>query len=160
MRRLGIGIILIILGLIVLAFPALGLVPAAIVTGFLVLFLGLGLLFMGIMEIGQRLSLGIIEIIIAIIAIGLGIGFIVDASLFAFVAGFIVYIVGIFLIIAGIINLITKSDTRWTGIVAIIIGLLYLIIGTLVAHNPLYLGILIGLWLLIMGIIFTATTGK
>ena len=153
MQKMGSAIILIILGLIVLAFPLLGLVPAAWITGFLVLLLGLGLLLGGIMEMGESAGLGILELILGIIAIILGIGFIFNPSLFAFVAGLIVYLVGIFLIIVGIMSVITKAgNSRWNGVVALIIGLLYVIVGTLFASNPIYLGILIGLWLLIMGI--------
>ena len=148
------AILLIILGLIVIAFPLLGLVPAAILTGFLVLLLGLGLLLGGIMEMGESAGLGILEIILGVIALILGIGFIFDPALFAFVAGLIVYIVGIFLIIVGLIGMITTSGgSRWNGVIALIIGILYIVLGKLVATNPVVLGILIGLWLLIMGII-------
>ncbi len=153
MQKMGSAIILIILGLIVLAFPVLGLVPAAILTGFLVLFLGLGLLLGGIIEMGESAGLGILEIILGIIALILGIGFIFDPALFAFVAGLIVYLVGIFLIIVGLIGIISKSgNSRWSGVIALIIGILYIVLGKLVATNPVVLGILIGLWLLIVGI--------
>lgn len=153
MQKLGSAIVLIILGIIVMAFPLVGVIPAAVLTGFLVLVLGLGLLFSGIVEMGESAGLGILEILLGIIALVLGIGFIFNPALFSFVAGLIVYIVGIFLIIVGIIGVITKAgDSRWNGVIALIIGLLYVIVGTLFASNPVYLGILIGLWLLIMGI--------
>ena len=153
MQKMGIAIILIILGLIVLAFPVLGVVPAAVITGFLVLLFGLGMLFGGLFEISESISLGILEIILGIIALILGIGFIFNPALFAFLAGLIIYIVGIFFVIAGIIGVITKAgNSRWNGVVSIIIGLLYIIVGS-IATNPIYLGILIGLWLLIMRII-------
>jgi membrane protein HdeD len=147
------AILLIILGLIVLAFPLLGLVPAAIITGFLVLLLGLGLLIGGIMEMGESAGLGILEIILGIIAIILGIGFIFDSALFAFVAAWIVIIVGLFLLIVGLVQIISKSGgSRWTGLVPLIIGILYIVLGYLVKTDPVVLGILIGLWLLIVGI--------
>ncbi len=153
MQKMGSAIVLIILGLIVLAFPLIGVVPAAVITGFLVLILGLGLLLGGIIEMGESAGLGILEIILGIIALILGIGFIFNPALFSFVAGLIVYIVGIFLIIVGIVGIISKAgNTRWNGVVALIIGILYVIVGSLFASNPVYLGILIGLWLLIMGI--------
>ena len=155
----GSALVLIVLGLIVLAFPLLGIVPIALITGFLVLILGFGLLFGGIIELGESeglesAGLGSLEIILGIIALVLGIGFIYNPSLFAIVAGFIVYLVGIFLIIVGIVGMILKSgNSRWNGIVTLIIGILYLIMGTLFVSNPIYLGILIGIWLLITGII-------
>lgn len=153
MQKMGSAIVLIILGLIVLAFPLLGVVPAAVITGFLVLIFGLGLLFGGITEMGESAGLGILEIILGVIALVLGIGFIFNPGLFAFLAGLLIYIIGIFLVVVGIIGVVTKAgNSRWNGVVAIIIGLLYMIVGAYVS-NPIYLGILIGLWLLIMGII-------
>jgi len=131
MQKMGSAIVLIILGLIVLAFPLLGLVPAAVLTGFLVLILGLGLLFGGIAEMGESAGLGILEIILGIIAFILGIGFIFNSALFSFAVAWIVII---------------------AGLVPLIIGILYIILGYLVKTDPLVLGILIGLWLLIMGI--------
>jgi uncharacterized membrane protein HdeD (DUF308 family) len=153
MQKMASALVLIILGLIVLAFPLLGLVPAAFVTGFIVLFLGIGLLLGGIMEMGESASLGILELILGIIALILGIGFIVNPSLFSWVAGFIVWISGLFLIIAGIVGVLSKAGgNRWTGVIAIVIGLIYIAVGTLVKDNPAILGALIGLWLLITGI--------
>ena len=147
------ALILIILGLIVLAVPLLGLLPFSIITGFIVLILGLGLLFGGIMQMGESVGLGLLELILGIIALILGIGFIVDPGLFSFVAGFLVWIVGIFLIIAGLIGVITKAEgSRWSGIIAIIIGIIYVIVGTLIT-NPQILGALIGIWLIISGIL-------
>ena len=149
----GSAIILIILGLIVLAFPLLGIIPLSLITGFIVLFLGIGLLLAGIAEMGESAGLGILEIILGIIALILGIGFIFNPGLFSWLVGFIVWIVGLFLIIAGIMGIFTKAGgSRWNGVVALIIGILYVIIGVFVA-NPVDLGVLIGLWLLITGII-------
>jgi len=128
MEKSGSAIVLIILGLIVLAFPLLGLIPLSLITGFIVLILGIGLLLSGIMEMGESAGLGILEIILGIVALILGIGFIFNPGLFGWLAGFIVWIVGL------------------------IIGLLYVIIGNLFKDNPALLGVLIGLWLLITGI--------
>lgn len=153
MQKTATALILIILGLIVLAFPLLGLLPFSIITGFIVLILGIGLLIGGIMEMGESAALGILEIILGIIALVLGIGFIVNPGLFSWVAGFIVWIAGLFLIIAGIVGILSKTGgSRWNGVIALIIGIIYIIVGTLIA-NPVILGILIGLWLLISGIL-------
>jgi len=150
MQKMISAIILIILGLIVMAVPILGILPVALITGFLVLILGIGLLLGGIIELGESAGLGVLEIVLGVIALILGLGFIFSPALFASVAGFLIYIVGLFLIIAGIMGIISKEDnSRATnGLVAIILGLLLLFLGS----NPIYLGVLIGLWLLIMGI--------
>ncbi len=153
MQRMGIGLALIILGIIVLLFPLLGVVPLAVLTGVAVLFLGIGLLLTGINVMGESATMGIIELILGLIAIILGIGFIFNPALFSFVAAIFVFIGGIFLIIAGIADIASKAGgTRWTGALALILGIIYLIVAVLVV-NPFYLGILIGLWLLITGII-------
>ncbi|MGZ7044209.1 MAG: DUF308 domain-containing protein [Methanobacterium sp.] len=155
MQRIGIGIALIILGIIVLAFPLLGVVPLAVLTGIAVLFLGIGLILTGINVMGTSAAMGIIELILGLLAIILGIGFIFNPALFSFVAAVFVFIGGIFLIIAGIADIASKAGgSRWTGLLALVLGIIYLIVAVLVA-NPFYLGILIGLWLLITGIILT-----
>lgn len=154
MQRVGSALVLIILGLIVLAFPLLGVIPLAVLTGVAVLFLGIGLILTGINSMSSSAAMGIIELILGILAIILGIGFIFNPALFSFVAAVFVFIGGIFLIIAGIAGVATKAGgNRWTGVLALVLGLIYVIVAVFVA-NPLYLGILIGLWLLITGIIY------
>lgn len=152
MQKLGSAIVLIVLGLIVMAFPLLGVIPAALITGFVVLIFGLGLVLTGISEMEESMAVGLTEVILGIIALVLGIGLVANPTLFAIIAGLMVYIVGLILVVAGIAVVLTKDEGRMNGIIAIIIGLLYIIVGTL-ASNPLYLGFLIGLWLLIMGLI-------
>jgi uncharacterized membrane protein HdeD (DUF308 family) len=153
MEKTGNAIILIVLGLIVLAFPLLGVIPFSVLTGVAVLFLGLGLLFMGAASMGESLVMGIIELILGFLALIFGLGFIFNPTLFSFVAALFVFIAGIFLIIAGIVAIAAKTTgSRWTGLVALILGIIYIIVAAFI-KDPLYLGILIGLWLLITGII-------
>jgi membrane protein HdeD len=153
MQKMASALIMIILGLIVLAFPLLGLLPVTLITGFIVLILGIGLLLAGIMEMGESASLGIVQIIFGIIALILGIGFMVSPDLFAWVAGFIIWIAGLLLLIAGIVGIISKTGgSRWNGVIAAIIGLIYIVIGNYISSDPKILGALIGLWLIITGI--------
>ena len=153
MEKTGNAIILIILGLIVLAFPLLGVIPFSVLTGVAVLFLGLGLLFMGAGSMGESAVMGIVELILGFLALILGLGFVFNPALFSFVAALFVFIAGIFLIIAGIVAIASKTlGNRWTGLVSLILGIIYIIVAALI-KDPLYLGILIGLWLLITGII-------
>ena len=153
METKGNAWVFIILGLFILIFPLLGLIPLSVVTGLIVLILGIGLLINGLTEMGENASLGILELILGIIAFILGLGFIINPGLFSWLLGFIIWLVGIFLIIAGIIGIFTKAgDSRWNGVVAIIIGIIYIIVGNLI-QDPRILGALIGLWLLIVGIL-------
>jgi len=119
---MGIALILIILGLIVIAFPILGLVPFAVISGFLVLMLGIGLILAGISEMGEikGATLGISVLILGIIALILGIVFIFNPTLFAWVIGFIIWVIGLFLIITGIIRVLSKSGDNRCGVKDII----------------------------------------
>lgn len=153
MQKNTMAIVLIILGIIVLAFPLLGLVPVAVLTGLGALFLGLGLMVAGYVDLKVSKTLAILEIVLGVIAFILGIGFILNPSLFSFVAGLIIYLAGLFLIIVGIAALITKTGgSRWNGVITLIIGLIYVLLGYLIS-DPFTLGILIGLWLLITGVL-------
>jgi uncharacterized membrane protein HdeD (DUF308 family) len=154
MQKMGIALILIILGLIVIAFPLLGLVPVAILSGFLALILGIGLILTGIKEMGESegASLGTPLLILGIIALIIGIGFIFSPALYTRVVGFIVWIIGLFLIITGIARILSKTGDNRCGIKDIIFGVIILFVGLFLATYTWLLGVLIGLWLLTTGI--------
>lgn len=152
-KKKGTALVFIILGLFVLAFPLLGLIPISVVTGFIVLIVGIGLIIGGLMEIDDNRSLRILKLILGVIIFFLGMAIVVNPGLFSWLAGFLVWIIGLFLIFAGIIEIITKSSgKRLNGVIVLITGLLYTIIGNFIT-DPRALGALIGLWLLITGII-------
>jgi uncharacterized membrane protein HdeD (DUF308 family) len=152
MKKLGHALVFIILGLIVLAFPLLGVITASALSGFAVLALGIGLLIAGIGEMDESKTVGILDLILGFLALILGLGFIFNPALFSWVVGFLVLIAGLCLIIPGIVIVITKKgDIRWLGVAALVLGILYLIFGLYVS-NPVILGVLIGLWLLINGV--------
>jgi uncharacterized membrane protein HdeD (DUF308 family) len=152
-RKIGSALILIVLGLIIIAFPVLGIIPFSVLTGLAVLFLGVGLITAGLTTLDENRAMGIVELTLGVLAIILGIGFIFNPSLFSIVAAVFVFIAGLFLIISGIVAISTRvGGNIWTGLIAIILGIVYLIVAIYIA-NPLYLGLLIGLWLLITGIL-------
>jgi len=154
MQKMGIALILIILGLIVIAFPTLGLVPVALISGFLFLMLGIGLILAGIFEMGESegAGMGISLFILGIITLILGIGFIFSPALFAWVVGFIVWIIGLLIIIAGIVRILSKTGDNRCGVKDIIIGIIILFVGLYLATYTWLLGVLLGLWLLTTGI--------
>jgi uncharacterized membrane protein HdeD (DUF308 family) len=152
-KKIGSALVLIVLGLIIIAFPVLGIIPFGILTGLAVLFLGVGLIAAGLTSLEENRAMGIVELTLGVLAIILGIGFIFNPSLFSFVAAVFVFIAGLFLIISGIVALSSRiGGSIWTGLIAIILGIIYLIVAIFIA-NPFYLGLLIGLWLLITGIL-------
>jgi len=155
MKNVVLGLLAIILGLIVLAFPLAGLVAASVLTGFVVLMIAVWLLIVGGSQIEVSKTAGILNIILGIIVLIVGIGLIFNPAIFAFLAGFLLYLAGFFLIIAGIIALLSRSEFKnatWAGILGIILGIIYIILGTF-AFDPLYLGVLIGIWLILSGIL-------
>ena len=151
---MGIALILIILGLIVIAFPLLGLIPVAVLSGFLSLMLGIGLILSGIKEMGENegVGLGIPLLILGIIALILGIGFIFNSALFTWIVGFIVWIMGLMLIITGIARILSKTGDNRCGVKDIIFGVIILLVGLFLATYTWLLGVLIGLWLLTTGL--------
>jgi hypothetical protein len=82
-QKTGTALVLIILGLVVVAFPVLGLVSASIIYGFIILLLGIGLIVAGLWEMEESAGLGIVELVLGIIALILGIGCIFNPDLFS-----------------------------------------------------------------------------
>jgi uncharacterized membrane protein HdeD (DUF308 family) len=152
MQKMAIALILIILGLIVITFPLLGLIPITVLSGFLVLMFGLGLILTGIFKIGENdPPVGIIMLILGTIALILGIGLSFNPALFNGIVNFIFWIMGLFLIIEGIARILSRTKDI-CGVKNIIIGILILFIGLFFATYTWLLIILIGLWLLSTGI--------
>lgn len=156
MQKNILALIFIILGLILMIIPAFSSFATWIVgaiTGISVIFLGIGLLVAGYVDREISTTMSILEIIFGIIALVLGIAFIVNPAFFTTFLGLIIDLIGLLLIISGIVAIISKTGgTRWYGVVPLILGIIYIIIGNMVKGNEIFLGILIGLWLLISGI--------
>lgn len=155
MKNPVLAILAIVLGLLVMVFPLGGLVAASVLTGFVVLMIAIWLLIVGASQMEISKTSGILNVILGIIVLIVGIGLIFSPALFAFLTGFLLYLVGIFMIAAGVIALLSRSEYKnatWAGILGIVLGLLYIILGTL-AFDPIYLGILIGAWLIINGVL-------
>ena len=153
MRNREIGLILIVIGLIVLFFPILGVIPFSLITGFIVSILGIGLLFVSVILIQESKVIGIIALILGILALILGIDFIVNPSLFSFVTALFVFIIGLLLVGVGIATIIgyLRGDVR-SGIITLVLGLIFLVIALFVS-NPSILGTLIGICIIIVGIL-------
>jgi membrane protein HdeD len=152
MQKMGTALSLIILGLIVIAFPLLGVIPVALLSGFLILMVGIGLILAGTSEMGEGVTLGIPLLILGFFTLILGIGFIFNPTLFAWLVGFFVWIIGLILIITGIVRILSKSGDNRCGFKDIIFGILILLVGLLLTSYPWLLGVLIGLWLITTGL--------
>ena len=147
------GILAIILGILVMAFPLFSVFTASVLAGFAIVFLGIWLLVQSFGIWGTSKGASIAYLILGLIAIIGGIGLFGSILAFSFLASFWLYFAGFFLIISGIMSLFTKEGTagKGAGGLGIILGILYVILGAY-AWNPFYLAFLIGIFLIIEGI--------
>ncbi len=153
MQKMGVALILIVLGLIVIVISLFKLVPVSLISIFLLTMLGIGLILDGIYEISEidGASLGIPLLILGIISLILGIGFIFNFPLMTELVGLIIWIIGLFLIITGIIRILSKNGDKRCGFKDIIIGLLILLVGIFLVTYLWLIGALVGLWILTTG---------
>lgn len=154
-KQTTISIIAIILGLIIIAFPMLGIIAASDILGLSVLLLAIFLLTNGVSEVEYNTTRGLLNIILGIVMLIVSLGLIFNPSIFAFLTALTIYLAGIFLIIIGLIVIVGNRDSRygfWIGILGIILGVIYIIIGTYI-NNPVILGSLIGIWLVLTGVL-------
>ena len=136
-KQTTISIIAIILGILIIAFPMLGVIAASDILGLSVLLLAIFLLANGVSEVEYNTTRGLINTILGILMLIISLGLIFNPSIFAFLTALTIYLAGIFLIIR---------------ILGIVLGVIYIILGTYI-NNPLILGSLIGIWLLVTGIL-------
>ncbi len=148
------SIIAIIVGIIIMAFPFLGVAATSVI-------FGLGFIIWGVITLLYSYMLERVTgpfaasgIIIGILMIIFGAALIFSPELFASVLSLLIYIVGIFILIIGLISIFASPDKigKTSGIVGVVIGIIYLILGYIIS-NPSDFGFLIGLGILIMGIL-------
>jgi uncharacterized membrane protein HdeD (DUF308 family) len=147
------GVLAIILGILVMAFPLFSVFTASVLAGFAIIFLGIWLLVQSFGIWGESKGASIAYLIIGLIAIIGGIGLFGSILAFSFLASFYFYFAGFFLIISGIMSFFVKEGTTNKGVggVGVILGILFILIGYN-AWNPFYLALLMGFWLIIEGI--------
>ncbi|WP_409199847.1 DUF308 domain-containing protein [Methanobrevibacter sp. DSM 116169] len=154
MKNELISIIGIILGLVIIAFPMFGVIGASAIVGLSILLMGIYFLIVGVNLVDYNKTGGILNTFLGVIMIILSLGLIFNPDLFAFLAAITVYLAGIFLIIIGVMTLITSRNSQygfWMGILGIILGVIYIILGSYIS-DPFILGCLIGIWLVVSGV--------
>ncbi|WP_406534809.1 DUF308 domain-containing protein [Methanobrevibacter sp.] len=155
MKTKFISLLAIILGLIIIAFPMMGVIGVSSLIGLSVLLMSIYLLVVGVSIIDYNTSGAIIDLFLGIVLLLLSICLIFNPALIGFLTEISLYLAGIMLIVVGLVSLINNRTSRYgfyIGIAGVVLGLLYIIIGTYVA-NPIILGTLIGIWLVISGIL-------
>ena len=155
MKTKFISLLGILLGLIIIAFPIMGVIGVSSLIGLSVLLMSVYLLVIGISIIDYNTSGSILDLFLGIVLLLLSICLIFNPALLGFLAEITLYLAGIMLIVVGLVSLINNRVSRYgfyIGIAGVVLGLLYIIIGTYIA-NPIVLGTLIGIWLIISGVL-------
>ena len=151
-RNMMLGVLAIILGILVIAFPLISIFTASVLAGLGILFLGIWLFVKSFDSWTTSKGISIAQLILGILAIIVGIGLFGHILLFSALVSFWLYLAGFFLLISGIFSLFGASTAnKGAGGLGIILGILYIILA-FYAFNPFYLALLIGLWLIIDGI--------
>lgn len=152
-RKVFVGILAIILGLIVIAFPFISAVTLNVLTGIGLIFVGIWLIVQSVTVWEKSPAAGISDFILAIFAILFGVVFVADIKLFEFVMFLALYILGFFMLLYGIVTIFTGKGIKGKaiGVISIVLGVLYILIGTYMGHL-LYLAAIIGAFLIIAGI--------
>jgi len=146
------GVLAIVLGIVVMAFPFFGLFTASVLAGFSILLIGIALLVFGVAEMSTSKPAGIAFSILGILVLIAGLGLFGNIAAFTVLASFWLYLSGFILVVSGIVHLFSKSKyMRVAGVVGLILGILYIMLGTFVM-NPLVLAVLIGIWLVLTGL--------
>jgi uncharacterized membrane protein HdeD (DUF308 family) len=152
-RNKIIGILAIILGFIIIVFPLIGVTTLSDLAGVAVIFIAIWLFVQCFKQIGSNLAAAIANLLLGVLAIFLGIVFLVNVATFEFLTFIALYIVGFFMIISGITYLFSGKGMKFIGIgiLGIILGLIYMLLAMYV-KNPLFLAAIIGAFLIIAGI--------
>jgi uncharacterized membrane protein HdeD (DUF308 family) len=150
-RNVFVGILAILLGLIVIVFPLISVFTVSDIAGIGIIFLGIWILVQSLKS--GSLAAGVAGLILSIFVIMMGIVFVGDIKAFAFFTFAAIYIVGFFIILAGLAALASGQGLKEKGIGAlgVIIGILFIVVGTFTG-NPFVLSAMIGAFLIIAGI--------
>ncbi|AMD16934.1 hypothetical protein TL18_02170 [Methanobrevibacter sp. YE315] len=155
MKTKFVSLLAILLGLIIIAFPVMGVIGVSSLIGLSILLISIYLLVIGVSIIDYNTRGAILDLFLGIVLLLLSICLIFHPAFLGFLTEISLYLAGIMLIIVSVASLINNRNSRYgfyIGIAGIILGLLYIIIGTYIA-NPIILGTLIGIWLVINGIL-------
>jgi uncharacterized membrane protein HdeD (DUF308 family) len=154
MKNTIVGIIAIIVAVIMITAPVVGLATLGLISGLLILGMGVWLAILGFNE---RISndLWLFPFIVGIVGVILGLTFLFNTS-WIINLGFWAYVLtGVLLLLTGIIGLfVVEMNTYkvYAGIFGLVFGFLFIIVGYY-NINPNILGFIIGIGLLIYGIL-------
>lgn len=150
-----VSVLSVILGILIIAFPIMGVIAASDLIGLALLLIAIILLITGVSIMDYNTSGAILDYFLGIVMLIVSLIIIFNPNFFPFLAEILLYLGGIFLIIVGVVALINNRQGRfgfWIGIAGILLGVVYIVVGTYIS-DPIVLGTLIGIWLIISGIL-------
>ena len=154
------GILLIILGVLFIAYPLASAGVVSIMAGLTLISFGLVVMFNAFTLWSIASGRSIIELIMGFLLILLGFLFFVDLAPLAFLTAYNFYLIAIILIVLGILGIIYGEGTlKWSSALVLIFGIIFFIMGILSISNPLFIVILIGVCLIVRGVIFLTVGG-
>lgn len=149
------GILFIILGLIFIVYPMYSASVVSLVVGFCLITFGFAELISGFYTWSIIRYIAVSKMILAIIAIMLGIMFLYEIDALSFLVGFKFYIIAFVMIFVGILGLVMESTlSKLASILILIMGVIAVFLALYSIAEPLYATILVGICLILDGICF------
>jgi len=148
------AILMIIIGIIALAFPTVPVSTMGILMAIIVFIIALVLLIKGALGYSNSKILGIAAIILAILCLVFCYELVFNSQLVSNLISIIIYIFGLLIILSGLIALITKKFAIFSavGLSIMIFGIITILVGVFL-KDPQILGGVIGIWLIISGLL-------
>ena len=154
------GILLILLGIIFIAYP---LVSASVVS----IFAGLSLISLGLVLIFNAFSLwsiatgrSVLEVLLGFFLMLLGFMFFVDLAPLAFLTAYNFYLIAIILMIVGIFGIVYgEGISKWGSVLTLILGIIAFLLGVFAISDPLLIVVLIGVVLIVRGVLYFTVGG-
>lgn len=150
------GIITIVVGIIILAFPYLSQTFLSFIFGLIFIILGIYYFIRGCGEWSSYATHSLTKIFLSILSVILGICLIGNIQLFDAIFGLIFWIVGLIMVIFAILNIYYREygPLRATAIIMLILGIITIILGCLSWLNPFYVALILAISLILDGLGF------
>lgn len=152
-RNILIGVIAIILGILVMAFPLLGVFSASIIDGTFCLVISLWIIVHSIQGWNTNKKNSFIFLVLGIIGFIIGLLILGNINLYSFFFGITFYIAGLILLIAGLLFIFLgeERNSKLIGLLGIVAGLLSIVLGYY-SMNPYFVAVIIGIFLITYGV--------
>lgn len=149
------GIVLILLGLIFMAFPVFSSVLFSVLVGTGLMLLGIATILLGVNIRHESGLVSALTIILGIIGMVIGILFVFYLDAVSILVSLEFYIIGAIMLVIGICGLITKGDAKAkiSAVLIIFLGIISFLIAVFALAQPIYIAILIGIVLILDGLL-------